>query len=145
PAVDEKPAASADAHPRENQLMGGAETILVVDDEPTVREAAGEMLAYYGYEVLFAENGESALEIYRRQMDAIDLVLMDISMPGMGGYQCMREMTKLNPSARVIIASGYATSGHAREAMDLGAAGFVGKPYRISDIIATVRDVLDRA
>lgn len=143
PAADRAP--GKDASLPEKKPRGGAETILIVDDEPAIREAAGEMLAYHGYNILLAETGESALEIFSARMDAIDLVLMDISMPGMGGYQCMREMLKAKPTAKIIIASGYATTDHAREASELGAAGFIGKPYRIADIIATVRGVLDQA
>jgi YesN/AraC family two-component response regulator len=70
---------------------------------------------------------------------------MDISMPGMGGYQCLREMRAEHPTAKIIIASGYATAEHAREATELVASGFIGKPYRISDLISTVREVLDQA
>ena len=143
PAADGKSDAPAPSPPRKI-LMNGMETILVVDDEEAIREAAGEMLTYHGYGVLYAENGETALEIFKNRMDDIDLVIMDIGMPGMGGYQCMREMLRANPSAKVIIASGYSTTGHAREAMETGAAGFIGKPYHIADMIHTVREVLDR-
>ena len=123
---------------------GGTETILVVDDEAAIRETAGEMLTHYGYTVLLAENGEAALEIFRYRKSDIRLVIMDISMPGMGGYQCLREMRAEHPTAKIIIASGYATTEHAREATELGASGFIGKPYRIDDMIATVREVLDQ-
>lgn len=127
----------------EARLRGGSETILVVDDEPTIREAATEMLTHHGYDVLTADSGENALSLCVEKGKGIHLILMDISMPGMGGYQCLSEIKKQDPAAKVIIASGYATSGHAREAMDLGAAGFIGKPYRLTDLVTKVRAVLD--
>ncbi len=143
PAAGRKKAVP-DARIPETAVRGGTESILVVDDEVLIRETAAEMLSHYGYTVLLAENGEAALEMFRHQMDDIHLIIMDISMPGMGGYQCMQEILKESPDAKVVIASGYATSDHAREASELGAAGFIGKPYRFDDIIATVRQLLDR-
>ena len=128
----------------EPALPAGSETILVVDDEVAIREAAAEMLSYFGYSVISAENGEDALHIYRERSGDIDLVVMDLSMPGMGGYQCLNEILAVNPRARIIISSGYATQGNAREAMQYGAAGFIGKPYQLSDLIMRVRAVLDK-
>jgi PAS domain S-box-containing protein len=129
--------------PSETILPSGSETILVVDDEAPIREAAAEMLTYFGYAVIGAENGETALDIFRNQPNEIDLVIMDLSMPGMGGYQCLEEILALNPNAKIIISSGYATQGNAREAMQYGAAGFIGKPYQLTDFITKVRAVLD--
>ncbi|MFZ2920994.1 MAG: PAS domain S-box protein [Desulfosalsimonadaceae bacterium] len=129
----------------ETLLPGGSETILVVDDELPIREAATEMLSHFGYAVINAENGENALTIYREWSRDIDLVIMDLSMPGMGGYQCLNGMLLVNPRAKILISSGYATQGNAREAMQHGASGFIGKPYQLSDFITRVRAVLDGA
>lgn len=142
PAISQ-PAETLKPVPLKTALPGGSETILVVDDESPIREAAAEMLTYFGYAVMGAENGETALEVFRNQADQIDLVIMDLSMPGMGGYQCLGEMLALNPNAKIIISSGYATKGNAKEAMQYGASGFIGKPYQLSDFITRVRAVLD--
>ncbi|HMA85070.1 MAG TPA: PAS domain S-box protein [Desulfosalsimonadaceae bacterium] len=123
---------------------GGKETLLVVDDELPVREAATEILQHFGYQVLCAENAEQAIEIYRKKQNQVSLVILDLSMPGMGGNQCLRELLALNPSAKVIISSGYAANGLAKKALKSGALGFIGKPYQAADIAQKVRTVLDQ-
>lgn len=123
--------------------MGGKESILVIDDESTVREMAREMLEYYGYQVLCAENGECALDIFRNNMSEIDLVILDLNMPGMGGYKCMQKLLDVNPEVRILIASGYATDYHAKQALSSGAASFIGKPYHLKEMARKVRSALD--
>ncbi len=122
---------------------GGTETILLVDDELPVREAAAEILEYFGYQVWCAADGETALDIFSRESALIHLVILDLSMPGMGGNQCLQEILKRDPAARVIISSGYAADGLASEALKSGACEFIGKPYQANDIAAKVRQVLD--
>ncbi|MGM0451720.1 MAG: PAS domain S-box protein [Thermodesulfobacteriota bacterium] len=129
----------------EKEFAGGTESILVVDDEVPIRDAAMEMLSHYGYAVQCAEDAESALELYRSQSGDIDLVILDLSMPGLGGHQCLRELLKIDPAAKVLIASGYATNGHARQARADGAAGFIGKPYQMQELTNKVRAVLDES
>jgi len=131
-----------EAVPVKTTAAGGTETVLLVDDEAAVRDAALQMLEHYGYQVICAGNGEQALEIYRRHAAEIDLVILDLSMPGMGGLKCLHELLKMNPSVRVLIASGYSTSGHAREVMASGAAEFIGKPYQVMELALKIRSVL---
>lgn len=132
-----------EAPPQLDKPRGGDETILVVDDEPDIRELTGEILQSFGYRVISAESGEQALDIYEQRGSDIDVVLLDLNMPGMGGTWCLRELLRRNPAARVIIASGYAENGQAREALNSGASGFVGKPYQIHELAHKVRAVLD--
>ncbi len=122
---------------------GGKENILVIDDEPTVREMAKEMLEYYGYHVICAENGESAIKVYQENMPNIQLVILDLNMPGMGGYKCMQQLLDLDTQAKILIASGYATDSHARKALASGAASFIGKPYHLHEMARKVRSALD--
>ena len=122
---------------------GGNETVLVVDDEPEIRDLTREILKSFGYRVLLAENGEQALEIFDRKKGEIQLILLDLNMPGMGGTKSLQELLSRDPSARVLISSGYTQNGHAREALVSGARGFIGKPYQIKDLAAKVRAVLD--
>ena len=122
---------------------GGTETILVVDDEFPVREAAREILQYFRYNVLCAEDAEKAIELFRTHGESIDLVILDLSMPGMGGNQCLRELLAVNPRLKVIISSGYAANGLAKDALASGACGFIGKPYQATDLARQVRSVLD--
>ncbi len=123
-------------------VPGGDEVILLVDDEASLRDLGQEILSLYGYQVLLASSGEEALEIYRQQ-EVIDLVLLDVSMPGMGGGKCLTELLKINPGARVIISSGYSLDGPLKDIMSSGASGFVAKPFSISNLLSTIRQVLD--
>ncbi len=123
--------------------VGGQETILLVDDEEVIREVGADMLGQYGYRVLTAPDGETALEIYAQKKGEIDLVIMDLSMPGMGGRQCLIHLLEMDPHARVVIASGYSFHGPLNEAMELGARSVIHKPYNSSEILEVIRKTLE--
>lgn len=121
----------------------GTETILLVDDEKSVRKLGKQMLRIAGYTVLTATNGRKALEIYRSNRDRIALVLLDLMMPEMGGKQCLEELLKIDPRVKVVIASGYSANGPTKDALASGAKGFVDKPHDIRQVLEAVRRVLD--
>ena len=123
---------------------GAGKTILLVDDEKNLIDIGTSILERFGYRVIPAFSGEQALERLTAEKDRFDLVILDISMPGMGGYRCLEEILGHDPGAKVLIASGYAASGYEQEAIASGAAGFIGKPYKISEMLSKVRAVLDR-
>lgn len=125
------------------QSLEGTETILVVDDEEAIRDFASQILNNFGYSILTAASGEEALEIYSNRPDEIDLVIMDIGMPGMGGHKCLQELLRIDESAKVVISSGYSIDGRAKSTLEAGAAGYVGKPYQLTDLLSTVRAILD--
>jgi PAS domain S-box-containing protein len=125
-------------------FKGGNETILLVDDEESIRNSGEEMLASVGYKVLTAPDGESALEILNRQKENIAMVILDLILPGMGGRQCLEEILKINPRAQVIVTSGYSMEGSAKETIDTKAKGFVSKPYDGRELLSFVREVLDK-
>jgi two-component system cell cycle sensor histidine kinase/response regulator CckA len=143
PTVDE-PAEAHEERERVCQVKKGSEIILLVDDEEFIRDVAVQLLREFGYTVLTAANGEAALEIYRKEHGRIDLVILDLIMPGMGGMKCLREILKVNPQGRVLVASGYSAGGPAREAIDAGARGYLGKPYDIDKMLSVIREVLDK-
>jgi nitrogen-specific signal transduction histidine kinase/ActR/RegA family two-component response regulator len=122
---------------------GGTETVLLVDDEELIRDFGSRILTKAGYTVITASNGKEALEVYQARREDIDLVILDLIMPEMGGRQCLDSLLSLDPSVRVIIASGYSGDGHSREALAAGAKGFVSKPYDIRQVLAVVRKGLD--
>jgi len=122
---------------------GGNETLLLVDDDEVILELGGEMLSEFGYTVLTASDGENALSLYRENRMKIDLVVLDLIMPGMGGRKCLEELLKINPVAKVVIASGYSADVHVKEALGMGASDFIGKPYDINQMLNTVRCVLN--
>jgi len=126
------------------ELPRGSETILLVDDEEALRDLGQETLQGQGFSAIPAESGERAIEIYQEKKDRIDLVILDVSMPGMGGPRCFQELKEIDPKVKVIIATGYSANGRVKEMLEAGAAGFVGKPYRLADILNKIREVLDK-
>jgi CheY-like chemotaxis protein len=123
--------------------LRGSETILLVDDDEPLLQLGARMLGANGYTVFEARRGEEALERFQTDPEKLDLVILDLGMPGMGGLRCLKEMMALRPSAKVIVASGYSSLSHMESALAAGAAGFVAKPYRKADLLAAVREVLD--
>ena len=97
----------------------------------------------FGYTVITASTGEEALEIYSAKQNYIDLVLMDLGMPGMGGHKCLQELLQIDSSVKVIITSGYSINGHVKKSMEAGAIEYVGKPYKLAELLNTVREILD--
>jgi len=128
---------------KEEEIQGGKETILLVDDEKDILDIGKEMLEGFGYRVITAQSGEDAVEIVREMERCPDLVILDLNMPGMGGNRCLEILLEMNPGIKVIIASGYAANGKAKERVDSGAAGFIGKPYRLADMLRKIREGLD--
>jgi len=124
--------------------MGGDETILLVDDEEFIRELGVDVLGQAGYTVLAASNGEKALEVFRREQAHIDLIILDLIMPGMGGSKCLEELLKIEPQARILIASGYSPDASTKGSLEAGAAGFINKPYDNKQLLELVRKILDR-
>ena len=106
----------------------GRERILLVDDEKTVLDIGQDLLRQYGYETILADGGEKAIEVYRREKDRIDLVILDLIMPGMGGQKCFQELLRINPEIKVIISTGASAEEQVREAFNPHPVGFVSKP-----------------
>ena len=118
---------------------GRQRTVLLVDDEPTVRTVGAAMLAHAGYDVLVAEDGHVALEIFGRRPQAIDCVLLDLSMPTMDGQETFRELRRVDPQVRVVLTSGYNEQEAVERFAGKGLAGFIQKPYRSADLLAVIR------
>ncbi|MCL5124198.1 MAG: response regulator [Deltaproteobacteria bacterium] len=131
------PSASVDA------MQGGAETILLVDDEESLRDLGTTILNNFGYEVITACNGKEALAIYRKHKNKISLILLDLIMPEMDGRQCLAEILLIDPKAKILVASGYSENGQANDVAAAGAKGFVEKPYNMKKLLITVREALD--
>jgi PAS domain S-box-containing protein len=123
----------------------GHETILVVDDEPGLRALAKSGLRQRGFDVITVESGEQALEILRRGEPRVDVVLLDLTMPGLSGEKVLRAIRGFKTDLPVIIASGYASVESQSSWAAAGAAGFIAKPYRVQDVALKLREVLDRS
>ncbi|MBW2589562.1 MAG: response regulator [Deltaproteobacteria bacterium] len=128
---------------QEEEIHDGSETILLVDDEETVLDIAKGMLEHFGYTAITAESGEDAIEIFKKSKPYPDLVILDVGMPGMGGHKCLKELLKIYPEIKVIIASGYSENGKVEKTVESGAAGFIAKPYHLVDMVKKVREILD--
>ncbi|MBN2586080.1 MAG: PAS domain S-box protein [Candidatus Fermentibacteraceae bacterium] len=121
----------------------GRESILIVDDEQEILRLTKEYLEALGYRILTAEDGEHALETFDQERGKIDIVLLDLNMPGMGGTKCLKQLLEKDPETRVLVASGYMEDSHAHEALTSGAMGFIGKPYQMKELAGKVREILD--
>ncbi|MCP4726651.1 MAG: response regulator, partial [bacterium] len=126
----------------EAEISRGDSTILMVDDEEDVRSSVKNTLEGLGYTVLTAGDGNVAVEIYQREKENIDLILLDIVMPGKDGKEIYFELKKFNPDARVLLLSGYSQHGTAQELLNDGALGFIQKPFKIQELSETISEVM---
>jgi len=117
-----------------NDIPKGEGLILVVDDEKIMREMAKEILEECGYNLIFAEDGENAVQLYKQRCKEIDLVVLDMVMPKMTGIEAYFEMKKINENVKVIIASGFKHDDRVEHLLKNGVKSFVQKPYTIDTL-----------
>ncbi len=128
----------------EEPMKGGSETILIAEDEPSLREVASAMLTALGYQTVLASDGEEAVHIFREKHDEIDLVLLDVVMPRLGGKEAYEEMKKIKPSMNSLFVTGYSLSGiHTNFILEQGIDA-LQKPYSAELLGKKVREILDR-
>ena len=130
----------------ENQsaLFKGNETVLLVDDEHMIIEVGQEILRALGYKVIVATNGHEALSIFQERWRGIDLVILDLVMPGLSGGETFDRLKKINPGISVLLCSGYSLSGQATEILDRGCNGFIQKPFKLRELSLKLREILDQ-
>jgi PAS domain S-box-containing protein len=128
--------------PREGQVINGQGTILVVDDEPLLRRVAAKLLQKLGYAVFEASSGQNALTIFQEKGAEIDLVLLDLIMPGLNGFQTLERLRALRPGVPILMCSGY---GDADEQELPPGVKFLSKPYPIEILSQRVSEALQRA
>ena len=130
----------------ENQsaLFRGNETVLLVDDEHMIIEVGQEILRALGYKVIVATNGHEALHIFQERWNGIDLVILDLVMPGLSGGETFDRLRKINPGISVLLCSGYSLSGQATEILDRGCNGFIQKPFKLRELSLKLREILDQ-
>ena len=125
-------------------LLKGTGTILLVDDEDMIINVGEDMLETIGYEVILAKNGKEAVEVYRKNMQRIDMVILDMIMPDMGGGETYDRMKEINPNIKVLLSSGYSIDGEATEILERGCNNFIQKPFDIKELSKKIREVLDK-
>ena len=124
-------------------LIKGSATILLVDDEEMITEVGRAMLEKLGYRVVVSREGQDAVQVITDRGAEIDLVILDMIMPGMDGGKTFDRIREVQPGVPVLLSSGYAINGQALEIMQRGCNGFIQKPYNISELSNKVRNVLD--
>ncbi len=136
------PSKEEESRKKQENVKHGLETILVVDDEIFILEMMGKMLFRLGYTVKLAGSGREAIDIYRESPEKIDVVILDMVMPGMGGPEVFSALKKIDPDVRVIAASGYCVGDQAEELPANGAKVFIQKPFEIQELTKAIREVL---
>jgi two-component system, cell cycle sensor histidine kinase and response regulator CckA len=141
-SVGERRKPEPPAAPRPADLCG-TETVLVVEDDETVRIFAGEALTFYGYRVLLAADPQAGLRIAREAREPIHAALTDLVLPGMGGVQLAQELTHARPAIRIVYMSGYHDGRDEQTALPADSV-FLRKPFQADDLARLLRAVLDR-
>jgi two-component system cell cycle sensor histidine kinase/response regulator CckA len=121
----------------------GNKAILLVDDEESILEFGKAILEHYGFSTMTAPNGEKALEIFKRAKGKIDMVVLDVNMPGIGGYECLKGLILLDPGVKVVVTSGYSSSRDVQEMLEMGAVGFIAKPFRFEEFVKKLKQFLE--
>ena len=114
-------------------------------DKLAIIDVGKEMLGRLGYNVLVARSGKEAIEIYRNNEKSIEMVIIDLIMPGMDGGQVYDHLKEINPNLKVLLSSGYSIDGEAKEIMARGCNGFIQKPFNVHEISQKLRAVLGKA
>ncbi|PXF52484.1 MAG: hypothetical protein C4B57_10895 [Deltaproteobacteria bacterium] len=126
------------------KTIKGTETVLLVDDEEAILEVGKDLLEAVGYRVLLARDGKEAIEVYRKNQDEIDIVVLDMVMPTMGGGKAYDKMKEINPKVKVLLSSGYSIDGEAAEILKRGCKSFIQKPFMINVLAKEIRDILNK-
>jgi CheY-like chemotaxis protein len=135
--------AAQDAKAPGLQLAGGG-TILVVDDEEVVRKTARVTLQRNGYRVVTAENGEAAVNLFESMAGEIELVVLDLTMPVMGGEAALEHLKRIDPEAKVLLSSGFSFAEVSVRFQGRGLAGFLQKPYTAAQLVEEVQRAVSR-
>jgi len=127
----------------ERQILNGNETVLLVDDEDIVIDVSRQILEMLGYKVLVAKSGQEAINIYEKQNEHIDIVILDMVMPGMNGGETFDVLRAINSDTKIILSSGYSMNDLATKIMERGCHAFIQKPFGIDQLSQKLRVVLD--
>lgn len=124
-------------------LVYGKGGILFIDDEPPILDFAAEFLELMGYTVFTASGGSEAVDIFRDKRGLIDLVVMDMIMPGINGSRLILMLKEINPEIRIILSSGYSMQGDVQKIMEHGCHGFIQKPFKMADLACIISRTLN--
>jgi len=122
----------------------GNETILLVDDEAVIIDVGSQLLEKLGYTVIKAKGGAEAIRMYQENKEKIDLVILDMIMPDVGGSEVHEKIKIIDPEVKILLSSGYSINGQAMEILNKGCNGFIQKPFNLKDFSKKIRDVLKK-
>ena len=137
PVEEEKKAAKEIAR-------GQEETVLLVDDEEMILKVGEKILKTLGYRAMSVRNGMEAVKIYEENKGQIDMIILDMIMPGMGGGETFDRLKEMNPEIKVLLSSGYSLDGQASEILERGCRGFIQKPFDLIQLSQKLREILDK-
>jgi len=129
---------------RKTSSIGEGNLVLLVDDEESVRSVGQAMLERFGFKVITAEDGDQAISIFKQRVDEIDLIMLDMTMPRLDGEATFTELRKIREDIKVILSSGYNEQEATQRFTGRGLAGFLQKPYNLSQLSLTLEDVLNQ-
>jgi two-component system cell cycle sensor histidine kinase/response regulator CckA len=129
-------------HGRSFEIVTGTGTVLLADDEEVILDVGTKMLETLGYRVMVARGGKETIDIYEENRDTIDLIILDMIMPDMGGGDTFGRLKEINPNVRVLLSSGYSIDGRAQEIMGRGCDAFIQKPFRMEELSQKIREIV---
>ena len=123
-------------------IVKGSGTILLIDDEKMILDVGRELLVELGYTVLPAMSGQEAMDVYEKEQDKIDMIIMDMIMPGMSGSETFDRLKKINPDVKILLSSGYSVDGQATQILRRGCDGFIQKPFNMNQLAEKIQKIL---
>jgi PAS domain S-box-containing protein len=140
PASEKKVARDKDASPA--PIVRGSGTILLIDDEKMILDVGIELLEELGYRVISAMSGKEAIDVFQNSQENIELIIMDMIMPGMGGGETYDRLKEIDPDIKVLLSSGYSINGQATKILRRGCDGFIQKPFNMNQLAQKVQEIL---
>lgn len=126
--------------------VSGTGTILIIDDEEAIRDLLRDTLTGLGYRVIEASNGKEGVEVFNSKKNEIDLVILDLIMPVMGGEETLLKLREISPQVKILIATGYGVDESLQSILkEKGISGFINKPFNITEISETIKNVMGNA
>jgi CheY-like chemotaxis protein len=123
-------------------IQKGSGTILLIDDEKMILDVGRELLEELGYIVLPTMSGQEAIDIFQKSRNNIDMIIMDMIMPGMSGSETFDRLKEINPDVKILLSSGYSVDGQATNILKRGCDGFIQKPFNMNQLADKILNIM---
>ena len=124
------------------KLHRDKETVLLIDDDDMIADLSEMILRKSGYDVIVAKSGKEAIEVYKENHRRIDMVILDMILPDMGGGDTYDRLKEINPGIKALLASGYDIDYQGRDIMKRGCNDFIQKPFNLNELLEKIREIL---